>query len=162
MTTLRDTEAVAEFMHAFGQPVRTTPTADIPDDERLLRVRLVIEEALEFAEAMGCLVWPNSDGPLAPKGTIVEIAGDTPIDLVEATDALGDIIVVTKGSAHSLGLPIDEAFEAIHASNMKKLGPDGRVVFIEGTNKVGKPEGWVPPTAAIEAILKDHSLRPAV
>lgn len=162
MTDLRDTDAVAEFMHAFGQPVRTTPTADIPDDERLLRVRLVIEEALEFAAAMGCLVWPDSDGPLAPKGTLVEIAGDAPIDLVEAADALGDIIVVTKGSAHSLGVPVDEVFEAIHRTNMQKLGPDGEVVFIPGTNKVGKPEGWVPPTVAIETILRNRGLRPAV
>lgn len=160
VSTLPDTDAVAAFMDAFEQTVRTTPTADIPEDERRLRVALVVEEALEFAAAMGCTVrTPDPDGLIPVKGTIVEIDPNAEgIDLVEATDALADIIVVTKGSALTLGVPVDRAFQIVHGTNMAKLGPDGKIIRRPEDGKVLKPAGWVPPTDAIRALLDDASV----
>lgn len=151
-----DTIAVAEFMNAFEQPVRSTPTADLSDAEAALRVLLVVEEALELAVAMGYDVLPGPDGRLTPKGfTVRKIEGGT-IDLVESLDALADLIVVTKGTAHSLGLPIDAAFEAVHVTNLAKA-PGGVIIRHPKTRKIIKPEGWVPPTDALRALIADAS-----
>jgi predicted HAD superfamily Cof-like phosphohydrolase len=152
-TPLRDTELVRTFMLAFDQPVRTLPTNNLPDLERVLRVRLLVEEALEFAEAMGCQVSVSGDGVVGAKAFDVTIVPGRSIDLVEAVDALADTIVVAKGSGHSLGLPVDAALEVVHETNMTKVGPDGRVVRHPVTDKIEKPAGWVPPTEKIRALL---------
>lgn len=152
--TSPDLAAVAEFMTAFGQTVRSTPTTQIADAERLLRVRLVIEEALEFAEAMGCSLH-NGHGPVVRSNTVVSVGARRRVDLVEAADALADLTVVTKGSALTLGIPLDEVFAAVHATNMAKMGPDGEPVR-DDHGKVCKPAGWVGPTAAIAQILHTH------
>lgn len=157
MTALRDTQAVADFMRTFGQTVRTAPTADITDAERLLRTRLVIEEALEFAEAMGCTVSvppaaaATGETQIRAKHVAVEIDESASIDLVEAADAIGDLIVVTKGSAHTLGVPVDDVFDVVHVTNMAKA--PGGVVRKQADGKVIKPEGWIPPTEAIKELL---------
>lgn len=140
---------VGDFMRVMGQPVRDTPTSEIPDDERRLRARLVYEEAVEFATAMGMAVngWDPADGLIDLKEP------HNRIDLVEAADALADLLVVVYGSAHTLGIPIKAVFDAVHETNMAKA--PGGVVTRREDGKVLKPDGWVPPTAAIKEILRD-------
>nr|WP_282580299.1 hypothetical protein [Nocardioides sp. InS609-2] len=151
---LDDTAAVAEFMHAFGQEVRSTPTTDITPDERALRARLVLEEALEFVEAMGCDATVD-DVDVTKDSVTVEINRDVETDLVEATDALADLNVVGKGSALTLGIPVDDAFRIVHRTNMAKLGPDGEPIRRDD-GKVQKPEGWQPPTQALRDLLLER------
>lgn len=158
---LADTAAVAEFMTASEQVVRTTPTTDIPDDERLLRARLVLEEALEFVAAMGCRIrvdpTTTRDGITNPKTQVdVSLDPEGDIDLIEAADAIADIVVVAKGSAHTLGIPVDQVFEAVHITNMSKM-PGGKPIRRESDGKILKPPGWEPPTTAIRALLAQHS-----
>lgn len=151
---LADTAAVAEFMSTFGQTVRTVPTTDITPEERVLRARIVLEEALEFVEAMGCDV-VESDGysPVTKSSVLVEINPGKDIDLVEATDAMADLDVVVKGSAHTLGVPVDAAFQIVHGTNMAKA--PGGVVLRREDGKIQKPEGWVGPTENLRALLVD-------
>lgn len=152
---LADTAAIADMMRLYGQTVRTNPTADITDAERILRARLVLEEALEFVAAMGCRAQIPADGDWETvRGDSVVIVSDGPgkVDLVEATDAISDLTVVTKGSAHTLGVPCDAATAIVHATNMAKAGPDGKIMKDAG-GKTQKPEGWVSPTAALAALL---------
>lgn len=155
-----DTHAVAEFMNAFEQTVRTVATADIDSVEAELRVRLVVEEAIEFANAMGFnIVAPG--GAVVDKKSFEAITTGDGIDLVEAADALGDLIVVTKGSAHTLGIDIDSTVVAIHATNLAKMDPVTGKPIRDARGKVTKPEGWVPPTEAIKAILVEDGWVPA-
>lgn len=154
MSTLHgETHAVRDFMLAFEQTVRDTPTTNITDAERLLRARLIVEEAVEFAEAMGCTIRPAPDGTITAKTVQVDLDPTKGIDLVEAADAIADITVVNKGSGHALGVPQDAVFEVVHGTNMAKLGPDGRVLRRPSDGKVCKPEGWEPPTERIRALL---------
>ena len=75
-------------------------------------------------------------------------------DRVAAADALGDVIYIAAGTADLAGIPIDEVLHAIHAANMRKLGPDGKPVpHATVPGKIGKPEGWVGPEAEIRKIL---------
>ena len=157
LLALPDTRAVADFMDTFGQTIRTTPTADISDEERLLRARLVLEEALEFVAAMGCVA-ATTGHDLVTKADTAVFLDPTPgagIDLVEATDALADLTVVTKGSALTMGIPIDEAFEVVHTTNMAKADPVTGKPIKRDDGKVIKPEGWVGPTEGLRALLRD-------
>lgn len=150
---LADTVAVAEFMTAFGQTVRTSPTSDVTNEERLLRARLVFEEALEFVEAMGCIVSTPGHELVEKHSVSVDIDIDASIDLVEATDAIADLVVVTKGSAHTLGVDCDAAFGIVHATNMAKLDPHTGAPIRREDGKVIKPAGWVGPTEKLRQLL---------
>lgn len=143
----RPIDLVREFHVAFGRPVRDVPDVGTPE-ERVLRVRLMLEEVLEFARAAGIGVSTAGHDGIEIEGLrdldIYPIAyGATP-DLVAMTHELADIRVVVDGTAVQLGLPVEEALaEEIHPANMRKLGPDGRPI-VDSNGKVRKPDGWVP------------------
>lgn len=60
-------------------------------------------------------------------------------------DALIDIMVVTIGALHSLGVDVEGAWKEVVRSNMAKINPvTGRVTKRED-GKVLKPQGWTPP-----------------
>ena len=112
-------ELVEDFMEAMGQDVNVVPT--FPEEEiQRLRLDLIEEELDELHYAID-----NKD--------IVEIA-----------DALGDLLYVVYGAGHAFGIDLDECFKEIHASNMSKLGPDGKPIKRED-GKVLKPDTFFPP-----------------
>lgn len=71
-------------------------------------------------------------------------------DLPKAADALVDLVYVVLGTAHLMGLPFNELWEAVQAANMAKE----RAVANDARSKRGhrldvvKPEGWVAPPIA--------------
>lgn len=137
-------EMVRDFHEAFGHPVETKPSADVDDNTRDLRVRLIQEEFEEFCTAVyGKEVWVTVD--VQPSSTVAKP------DIVEAADALADMVYVIAGAALVYGVDLDAVFDVVHKSNMAKLGPDGKPIYRED-GKVMKPEGWTPPDVA--AVLK--------
>lgn len=66
-------------------------------------------------------------------------------DRIGALDALCDMEVTGNGVAYCAGFNKDAADQAVLASNDAKL-VDGKPVFKPGTTKIGKPEGWTPPS----------------
>lgn len=94
-------EMVKDFHTAYGATVNNSPQGGFPDLQ--LRLELHREEYEELLHAIG------------------------ERDLVEAADAIGDLIYVLCGSAVAWGIPLDDVFAEIHASNMSKLMPDGSV-----------------------------------
>lgn len=100
-------EKVIEFMEAFGQEVLDTP--DWVDTETTnLRMALIEEEAAEVLEAM-------EEGE----------------SLADVAKELCDLLYVVYGTAATHGIDIDACFEAVHESNMSKLGPDGKPIYRE-------------------------------
>ena len=66
-------------------------------------------------------------------------------DPVEQLDALIDILVVTAGAIHSLGVDAEGAWKEVMRSNFAKVDSrTGKVVKRED-GKVLKPPGWEPP-----------------
>lgn len=57
---------------------------------------------------------------------------------------LCDILYVVYGTAVSFGWDIDTAFNRVHASNMSKLGEDGKPIYRED-GKVMKGPNYTPP-----------------
>ena len=65
----------------------------------------------------------------------------------EVADALGDILVVTIGTALAFGLDIEEIMRRIHKSNMSKLGKNGKPIY-RADGKVMKGPNYFPPELA--------------
>lgn len=115
-------EKVLEFQEAFGQGIKTSPSAYLKEGRRELRYDLMLEENKEYL--------------------IYAINGD----LKGIADALGDMLYVLFGTIieHGMQDKIAEIFEEIHRSNMSKLGDDGKPVYRED-KKVLKGPNYSPP-----------------
>jgi predicted HAD superfamily Cof-like phosphohydrolase len=115
-------EMVGEFMETFGQEVKTKP--EMPDESTVaLRCDLIEEEFKELLEAI--------------------YHGDEP-DMVGIADALTDILYVTYGAGHAFGIDLDKCFAEVQASNMSKLGEDGKPIYRED-GKVLKGKNYFQP-----------------
>ncbi|MFC4507026.1 MULTISPECIES: MazG nucleotide pyrophosphohydrolase domain-containing protein [Streptomyces] len=118
-TALVDFEgAVAQFHLAFDVDNRIVN----PDNLRSLlerRTTLITEEFHEVIEALN-----------AAKGSVGNPG--FPVQRFEhLAKELADLLYVVFGSAELLGIPLGQAFAEVHASNMSKLGDDGRPVLRE-------------------------------
>jgi predicted HAD superfamily Cof-like phosphohydrolase len=69
-------------------------------------------------------------------------------DRVEMLDALLDIMVVTIGALHSLGVEPAEAWNEVVRSNMSKVDPETGKVIKREDGKVLKPATYSPPELA--------------
>lgn len=114
-------KAVAEFHKAFGQKDGKWPRP-IEHGEAILRHNLMAEENDEYLEA-------------CEKNSLVEIA-----------DALGDQLYILCGTIlkHGMQDVIINVFNEIQASNMSKLGPDGKPILREDGKILKGPEYFKP------------------
>lgn len=105
---MADTLAIVREWHeAFDVPVEESPV--IPEARVQMRLALLEEEVAELRAAAQAA------------------------DMVEVLDALCDIQYVLDGTFLEFGLHKlkDRAMAEVHASNMSKLGADGRPVLRE-------------------------------
>ncbi len=124
--------SVGAFHDAFGLPVRSRPTADIPGEEAVLRQALLDEEVDELRDAVRA-------------GDVVGIA-----------DALADIVYIACGTAHAYGIDLDAVVAEVHRSNMTKLGADGHPLY-RADGKVLKGPTYQPPQVAAVLGLGDEA-----
>lgn len=69
-------------------------------------------------------------------------------DRVEIFDALLDIVVVTIGAMHSLGVDAEGGWDEVMATNFAKIDPETGKCRKREDGKILKPEGWVAPDLA--------------
>ena len=136
---------VEEFMLRAGHAAPDVPA--LPDFHVLrLRLRLVIEEALELAEAFGIGVRPlgtSSDydsWPLCMDNLSFNKSHEP--DLVKAVDALADLSVVITGAMSALGVADVTLLKEVDANNLAKFKDGCR---IDQHGKFCKPPGHRPP-----------------
>lgn len=123
---------LAEFMTAMEQPV----SQGWEDLEGIkLGLKLIEEETEEFREAVENL-FENTEC-----GEGEDVLNDNREDLAKE---LTDLLYVCYWTAAKIGIDINEAFRRVHASNMSKLGPDGKPVKRED-GKVLKGPGYHAP-----------------
>ena len=150
-TEYHDTPVV-EFHEAFGAPIAWTPTVP-PEDRRKLRIKLILEEALELAEASGYEVKLDNG---IDRVELTPLAGVDP-SILSAADALADLRYVVDGASLEWGVPLEKCLREVHRSNMSKLGEDGRPL-LRGDGKILKGPHFTPPD--LKTILELHgSLR---
>src|SRR6202040_4315014 len=107
-------EQVKEFHEAFSHPIKDNP--DLSDIKLVtLRLQLIWEELKELEDAVDVY---KLDGE------------ERNPDKVAALDALLDLQYVLDGAFLALGFAgvKDEGFQRVHASNMSKLGEDGKPI----------------------------------
>jgi predicted HAD superfamily Cof-like phosphohydrolase len=112
-------QKVKTFMEIFGQEVKSEPSFS---SEKIndLRYNLIKEELAEFKEAIDKK------------------------DLLEAADALTDLLYVTYGAGHAFGINLDDCFNEVQNSNMSKLGIDDKPIYNDA-GKVMKGPNYFKP-----------------
>ncbi len=126
-------DMVREFHVAFSHYVSDYPTLHpegCDDVEALhdLRVKLIQEELDEMKEALAAN------------------------DIVGVADAVNDLLYVVFGAAVVYGIPAEQCFDEVHASNMTKLGEDGKPIL----NGINCP---LDPTRPIGKVIKGPNFR---
>jgi predicted HAD superfamily Cof-like phosphohydrolase len=114
-------KSVERFHNAFGQENGKWPQ-NLQSHEAELRHKLMAEENDEYLEA-------------SKNNSLVEIA-----------DALGDQLYILCGTIlkHGMQHIIEDVFDEIQASNMSKLGPDGKPILREDGKILKGPEYFKP------------------
>lgn len=123
-------DTVAEFHKAMSHPINADWTTKLLD----FRMTLIQEEVMELSdEVVNCAVKIDTEEQvfLSDKAALLK--------------EMADIQYVLSGMAVALGLPLQEAFERVHKSNMSKLGEDGLPILRED-GKILKGENYIPPT----------------
>lgn len=115
--------AVRTFMDACGQG------EDHGKHTKDLRLALIEEE---FEELMEALRW----------GDPVFVAKEG-----------ADLVYVVVGTLIAMGIPFNDVFAALQASNMTKVGPDGQVTKRDD-GKILKGENFRPAEDMIKTILE--------
>ena len=125
----KELDSVKLFHKRFNIDYLNEPTANIPEEIKQLRFKLMEEENLEYLKAT------------------------RENDLVEIADALGDMLYILCGTiiSHGLQNKIEEIFQEIQSSNMSKLGKNGKPIYRED-GKVLKGPNYFKPD--IRKILK--------
>ncbi|MFZ1087129.1 MAG: hypothetical protein WAN35_19365 [Terracidiphilus sp.] len=159
----RPQEDIVTLMTLFNQQVKESP--ELPDaPTRLLRARLVFEEALEFVRGCGCTV--TISGPSGEEETpaidalhVIPDAGGAP-DFVEYVDGCIDQLVVTYGALNAAGVQAQPAWDEVQRSNMSKAWPHCSVcdAVLERSSEAGlvHPKDADSHSGAWEPILKIH------
>lgn len=139
-------QRIEQFMLLAGQAVPDKPC--IPSEEvRLLRAKLIFEEAMETIHALGVLVRPLGEVHAINNlrvvfETVTAIGQPLVPDLEQIADGCADISVVTIGTLSACGITDAALLAEVDASNLRKFGPGG---YRRDDGKWMKPKDWEPP-----------------
>ncbi len=155
-------ERVEEFMEKAGQEIPQTPT--IPDEKtRILRAKLIMEEALETIKGLGVAICVDDRVPYEKEEVFecplrfewliftTEMTSCRP-NLIEIADGCADISVVTIGTLSACGISDISLLEEVDESNLRKFGSGGH---LREDGKYIKPDDWQPPN--IQGVLVSQS-----
>ena len=132
---------VQAFMQKAGQ--QTPQRVTVPDEAtRVLRAKLIVEEALETVRALGVRA-SACDASLEMDLLDFEAAGT--VDLEGVADGCADISVVTIGTLVAFGIDDERLLEEVDRANLRKFGPGAHV---REDGKWMKPPDWSPPDIA--------------
>ena len=112
-------EKVKIFMKTFGQEVKEKSSFS-SDKINELRYNLIKEELEELRLAIDSK------------------------NLVEAADALTDILYVTYGAGHAFGIDLDKCFDEVQQSNMSKLDDNGKPIYNDSGKVMKGPKYFKP------------------
>lgn len=124
----------AAFHNAFGIPTHPTPRA-IPAEDVPVVIELIREEFIdELIPALGHRASFDITGKIMRLDRVAEP------NVQEIYDAFIDILYVTYGGMNRAGMQAEPGYDEVQASNMSKLGEDGKPI-IAGEND---PDGIFP------------------
>jgi predicted HAD superfamily Cof-like phosphohydrolase len=150
------TDKIAAFNKLYGLPVNDVPCIPFSDTpKRTVRSQLMAR----LDEFQSILHEEVREGE---EITQKINAGDMPVEvLTEIADWLGDIQVYCASEMRKFGLDNDVVLGIIMASNMSKLGEDGKPIYDERGKVMKGPNYWRPEPQIrryIEAAWKEAAL----
>jgi predicted HAD superfamily Cof-like phosphohydrolase len=128
-----------------GGTINDSPT-EVADKTRLLRVKLILEEAVEYAKASGYSV------TILDNVTTLNDIGPQ-LTLAEKAKELADILYVVYGSGVAEGFDLEPIFAEVHRSNMSKGDP---IVLVNEYGKVLKGANYSPADITSEILRQQH------
>lgn len=131
-------QAIIQFRKAADQPIRLTPTTDIPMEEKVLAVKLIAEELNELIDAIG----------IEFNQATSEAIETSEANLIQIADAFGDLQVVVEQLGPTFGLNGEAIFEEVHRSNMSKVDPATGKMPRREDGKAGKGPLFFEPNLA--------------
>jgi len=124
-------EKVGEFRKAMSLPMGERPRFLLPAESSYF-ARFILEELSEYLRAT------------------------EERHLVDAADALVDLVYVAMGCAHAMGLPFDRLFDMVHQANMRKQPANEYIRSLRGQQyDVVKPLGWVGPEDEMRSLIEE-------
>lgn len=127
--------SVWDFMQSCSQETNNTPTENWDSQGFSIYKKLVEEEYEEVMEAI-----QNKD-------------------IKNLTQELVDLIVVSLGLAHTMGLPMQAMWDEVARANASKVDPITGKVTRRADGKVLKPEGFVPVN--VDRVFASNLVGPA-
>ena len=109
-------DKVEQFSRAMNLPVNVPFSADL----LTLRKRLLQEEINELFVELDSAIALTQKGETVTQELFENICKE-----------ISDVQYVLSGLGVSIGIPIEQAFDLTHESNMSKLGPDGKPIYRE-------------------------------
>lgn len=141
---------IDEFMRLANQELPQVPCVP-SEDVRLLRAKLILEEAIETIKALGVGLWfIDGEGywDFGDHEIVMDqvqfTAGFNP-NLIEIADGCADLSVVTIGTLSACGIGDKDLLECVDRNNLAKFGP-GHSIRADG--KLVKPADHQPPDIA--------------
>lgn len=108
-----------------------------------------IEQIREFEKAFG--INPESQSAMTKFNLLLEeleeyVAAAKANDHVEVADAITDILYIAFGfvTKHNLDDKMEALFDEVHASNMSKLGTNGKPIYREDGKVLKGPDYFRP------------------
>ncbi|WP_454929105.1 pyrophosphohydrolase domain-containing protein [Actinomyces sp.] len=137
-------ELVLQFHHTYSVPIRSLSDPTLDYERMNMRMSLIAEE---FAELMGAVYGPRARAIIEAATAEAVAADEGERDVIEAADALADLVYVVYGMAIESGMNLDSVLAEVQASNLSKLMPDGSVKLRED-GKVLKGPNFFQPNIA--------------
>ena len=134
---------VVLFHNKFKLQETDHPGHVLPRDVTKFRLKFLLEELVEYADAVDFRLVVEEDGP-----TFVEDRGDIGIHAEKAFDSLIDLVYVALGTAFLHRFPFNEGWDRVQEANMSKVraeGADDPRSVRKHTCDVVKPQGWQAP-----------------
>lgn len=115
-------QRVEEFMRNAQQDIGDAPTIP-PAEVRILRAKLIFEEAMETIDALGVrlTVCPSANEYVLYPNNVKRFEATHSPNLVEIADGCADISVVTIGTLSACGIADMRLIEEVDRSNLAKF-----------------------------------------
>lgn len=140
--------SVEAFMLRASQEIPVRPVVTVSDSIRLLRAKLILEEALETIQhglGVGIFLCCKKEQFARLSYEDIEFSTDKPVSVVDVIDGCCDIAVVATGTLSVFGVPDLVFQDMVNQNNLDKFKPGH---YFREDGKLMKPPGHKDPDIA--------------
>ena len=133
-------QLVRQFHEVYRLPI-VDDGPNVDRDRVHMRMSLISEE---FTELTTAVYGEKAGNEIATAIAKLRELDDHSRDTVETADALADLTYVIYGMALEMGIPMADVLAEVQASNLSKLGEDGKPIYREDGKVLKGPNFFNP------------------